>query len=301
MRPQKEMRNGRHFTHKTPESIGHTLRHIHPPSGGREGHSLHSYNNSVFFCYLQWNGDAALHARLAPTAANKFSPLQVGENSHGSLIQCGAEEGSKHKIHGGRRDVHTISAKERGRGWGRERRTDGAQNARGEMCGRFRFLLSLPVTTKGRLSPQQNGTKPKHFCGVLFLTNRVSSWEGSLAHLAQISLHHHFALQLLWRIQTWGKTIRKTLLCFVLFFFRFYCLDTITWLKSWSFLFWPHCASQILNQTLICGVKCTLNVWIVCMIQNLLNLILMYRIYQPRWLFNNCTDVRHLSSQICHK
>lgn len=135
----KEMRNGRHFTHKTPESIGHTSQHIYPLL--LEDKDIHHILIIAAFCFSTWMKWLCCPSRLISSNSCKqvfFPPLQVWENSHGSLIHCGAEEGSQKKTPTRSKedesDAHTISAKEREGGRerekegekesGRERRTD---------------------------------------------------------------------------------------------------------------------------------------------------------------------------------
>lgn len=103
MRTQK-MRNGSFsfffsFTHESPENTGHTLQYVNPLLV--EDKDIHHILviTAVLFC--TFTPDEL--QQLQKSCFFFFFVLQVGENSHGSLSSWGAEEGSKHKIRGGKK------------------------------------------------------------------------------------------------------------------------------------------------------------------------------------------------------
>lgn len=77
-------------------------------------HSWHSYSNSVF-SVPEWNASTAPSRLISSNSCRHVSPLQVWENSHGSLMHCW--EGSKT----GLRAEMRIECLQRGRGRARRR------------------------------------------------------------------------------------------------------------------------------------------------------------------------------------
>lgn len=216
MRTRKEMRNGRHFTQKIPESFGHTLQHILPPFWWRiDIHYIPiiTASLSLSLCTLmKWR-----HCPSRLICANSWNFLPSSWTKFPLFFHSTWSWGRGPKPRSMQEEkMRTRYLQRRERRGEREGRTDRRGAERERVKYAVGSIFSSVFASPWKYDPVS--TKLNIF--FLFLRRVVSSkWSPcsprSLAHLAQISLHHHCALQLLWRIQTEGQ-IRKLLLCFYL-------------------------------------------------------------------------------------